>query len=181
MAGYPTFADMQVREDDLYVVYVSTNDTASPVDTSAIVAASTQTMLGQLDNIQFGSQADNRHYPRVSTGAVDKAGDVQHQVTMRLYVDSDLKETARILGVKKPGTEGTAAWGTATLIRLDTTEILQVRVDGYNDTTGTGTVQHTWYMADFSPRSMQTGIQSNNPHLIEVRGIASDVYADPSP
>lgn len=163
--AYPTIPAMEVRDDDLYAVYIVTSGTPGTAD---------GTLMGQLDNIQFGSQADNRHYPRVGTGSSDRAGDTQHQVTMRLYVDSNLNEVCHAMGMG-----GTAGLGTS-MLRLDTTQTSGVRIDAYDLTTASGTVKHQWFMVNFSQRSMQTGVQANNPHLIEVRGIASDIYADPS-
>lgn len=166
------FADpaaLQLRPDDFYVVYgkVVTTDVGS-ADTDYVA-------LGQLESADWSDQYEDKAYDRVGLGTARVAGTRKVDVTFRVYVDGTLENVARLLGIKKP-----ASWA-AEVIRLAPSRIIDFVIDGYSSTASNATVVHNIYIDNFSGRSLKGSLKSNEPVILEITGIADDVWADPNP
>jgi hypothetical protein len=162
-------AALQIRPDDFYVVYgkVVTTDVGS-VDSDYVA-------LGQVESLDYSDQYDDKAYDRVGLGTARVAGSRKVDVTFRLYVDANLENVARVLGIKKP-----ASWASE-VIRLSPNRVIDFVIDGYSSSASGATVVHNIYIDDFSGRSVKGGLKSNDAVMLEVTGVATDVWSDPNP
>lgn len=162
-------AALQIRPDDFYVIYgkVVTTDVGS--------ADSDYVALGQVESLDWSDQYEDKAYDRAGLGTARVAGTRKVDVTFRLYVDATMENVARVMGIKKP-----TSWGSE-VIRLAPSRIIDFVLDGYSSTASNATVVHNIYIDDFSGRSIKGSVKSNDAVMLEVTGVATDVWADPNP
>ena len=167
-----TFTDpaaLQIRPDDFYVVY------GKVVTTEVGTIDSDYVAMGQVESLDYSDQYDDKAYDRVGLGTARVAGSRKVDVTLRLYVDATMENVARVLGIKKP-----ADWVTE-VIKLNPAREIDFVIDGYATTAqGSGAI-HNIYIDNFSGRSLKGGLKSSDAVMVEITGVATDVWMDPKP
>lgn len=160
---------LQIRPDDFYVVYgkVVTTDVGS--------ADSDYVVIGQLEALDYNDKYDEKTYDRVGAGMARLPGTRKIDVTFRLYLDTNLENFARLMGIKKPTT-----WASE-IIKLNPARVIDFVIDGYSSTAANATVVHNIYIDNFSGWTLKGGLKNNDAVSAEITGFADDLWHDPNP
>ena len=104
------------------------------------------------------------------------AGSITTNVTLHIYVENDVTELARALGVVKPG----GGWAGTEEIDLDPSFIADFKVDNYDGTDSASLLVFTEYLNEFQPNKLTMNLEAEGDvRIAEMSGTAVAYYIVP--
>lgn len=105
-------------------------------------------------------------------------GAITTEVTLRVYVDDDLQEVARVLGIRKPS----GGWIGNEVIELDPTDVGDFKIENYDGATTAATLKFTEYINRFKPGRLSMGLDAEEEggRFADVSGAADAYYIIPA-
>jgi hypothetical protein len=142
-----------------------------------LTTESTWTVIGQGQAVSPGSGAAVSEHRRVGDENITKVpGVISHDVTVQIYVDSNLKEVARMLGIARPG----GGWVGNEEIKLDPTKKMDFMIVNYNGTATSATPVFVEYINQFQPANFKPPLEAGTEaRVAEVSGSAVAFYMMP--
>ena len=105
-------------------------------------------------------------------------GAITTDVTLRVYVDDDLQEVARVLGTARPG----GGWVGDEQIELDPTDVGDFKIENYDGATAAATLKFTEYINRFKPGRLSMGLDAEEEggRFADLSGAADAYYITPA-
>lgn len=136
------------------------------------------TLLDQGKVSTPSAKADEKTYDRIGDqNQTTVAGQVKTDVTLQVYVDSNLDEVARMLGFVRPG----GGWVGTEVVQLDPTKISDLKLESYNGVTVGSTLLFTEYINSFRPMNFSIPEDaSGDVRIAELSGSCTAYYIIPA-
>jgi len=136
------------------------------------------TLLNQGRVVTPNQTTDTKEYKRIGDKNSRKVpGTVGTEITLNLYLDDDLKELARALGIKKPVSGG---WVGTEVIQLDPSLVADLKVENYNGASVGATLLFTEYINEFQPGTLNPNLDAEgDARIAELSGTAATYYIMP--
>lgn len=159
-------ADLQTRPQYLSLVY------------HKIPGEDAWTMINQGRTLTPDQTANKTEAARIGSKTKTTVyGAFTTDVTLRVYVDDDVQEVARILGVVKPG----GGWLGTEVIELDPTEVGDFKIENYDGATADANLVFTEYVNRFKPGRLSMGLDAEEEggRFADLTGAADAYYIMP--
>lgn len=136
------------------------------------------TLLDQGRVMSPSQQADEQAYSRIGDkNKLRVPGQVTTDVQVAIFVENDLQELARMLGVKPVST----SWAGTEIIQLDPMKIADLRIENFDDITVGSTLLSTEYINRFRPMQLTMALDAEgDARIAELSGSADDYYIIPA-
>lgn len=136
------------------------------------------TVLDQGRVLTPDQSADEREYKRIGDrSSVKVASTVSTSVNITVYVENDIEELARVLGVIRPG----GGWVGNEVIKLDPTVITDFKVENYASTDPGAAVLFTEYVNRFRGSKLTMTLDAEGDvRIAEITGACDDYYIIPA-
>lgn len=136
------------------------------------------TVLDQGRVLTPDQSADEREYKRIGDRAsVKVASTVSTSVNITLYVEDDIEELARVLGVIRPA----GGWVGNEVIKLDPTIITDFKIENYASTDPGAPVLFTEYVNRFRGSKLTMTLDAEGDvRIAEITGACDDYYIIPT-
>lgn len=164
----PSFShSLEARQQYLYLVF------------HKIPGEADWTLLEQGRVVSPNQDTDTQEYSRI--GDQSKLRVVQSvttDVTLRLYVQDNWEEVARILGVVRPP----SGWVGNEVIQLDPTVVGDIKIEGYDGVTASANLVATEYINEFRPQTLSVELDAEGDvRVADLSGSAAAYYVIPEP
>ncbi|HEY65541.1 MAG TPA: hypothetical protein G4O02_13325 [Caldilineae bacterium] len=135
------------------------------------------TLLEQGRVLSPSQDSDTQEYNRI--GDQNKLRVVQSvmtDVTLRMYVEDNWEEVARILGVVRPP----GGWTGNEVIQLDPTVVGDLKIENYDGVTTSANLVATEYINEFSPQTLSVELDAEGDvRIADLSGSAAAYYIIP--
>lgn len=124
------------------------------------------------------SKADEKSYNRIGDkNTLKVGGQVTTDVTLQVYLDSNLDEVAKALGYNRPG----GGWVGTEVITLDPTLISDLKIESYDGTTVGAALLFTEYIYSFRPMNFSIPEDADGDvRIAELSGSCASYYIMPT-
>jgi len=135
------------------------------------------TLLDQGRVLTPDQSADEREYKRIGDrSSVKVASTVATSVNLSVYVEDDLEELAKVLGVTRPG----GGWVGNEEIKLDPTQILDFKIENYDGINVGANLLFTEYVNRFRGSKLTMTLDAEGDvRIAEITGACDDYYMIP--
>jgi len=137
----------------------------------------TWTLLDQARAITPNSTSDERNYARIGDAStLTVGGQVTTSVTLQVYMDNNLEEVARVLGIKRPS----GGWIGTETIRLDPTRVSDLKIESYDGVDVGADLLYTEMIYGFRPTGFSVPEEAEGDvRIAEINGSCSAYYIIP--
>lgn len=159
-------ADLDLRQQYLSLVYVK------------IPGEANWTLIDQGRVMTPSQTADDLQYSRIGDQNKTRiAGTISTDVAVQVYVEDDIEELAKFLGYTRPG----GGWVGTETIQLDTTKIIDIKVNNYDGVTTAANVLFVEYINSFRPMGLTPGLDAEGDvRIADISGSAVSYYIIPT-
>lgn len=122
--------------------------------------------------------ADEREYKRIGDrSSVKVASTVATSVNITLYVENDIEELARVLGVVRPG----GGWVGTEELKLDPTKIIDFKIENYSGIDVGSALLFAEYVNRFRGSKLTMALDAEGDvRIAEITGACDDYYIIPA-
>lgn len=158
-------ADLDVRQQYLSMVL------------GKIPGEAAWTLLDQGRVVTPDQTADEKEYGRIGDqNKLKVGGEITTDVAVQIYVEDDIEEVARMLGVVRPG----GGWVGTEVIQLDPTKLIDLKIENYDGITVGSNNLFTEYINRFKPMRLSINLDAEGEvRIAELSGSASAYYILP--
>ena len=157
--AFPTLSDLVVKESYVFVLKKGSN------------------VLGQIRSVQPQAQGTVRQHARIGdVNQKSTAGPNQNTVTIEVYVDDNLYDLARVLGIEPPG----GGWTGSETIKLNpSVTAYDLTIEQYDVNDSTGTLKAVWTLKGCTPSQFSPDITADSEVTAQIQVTCEDIYVTP--